>query len=294
MEIISFDNCCTVIKKLLTKANTLYQYIDLANEQSNQFLHKGDILQFTYIQYSLSKIKEEVEEQLGLDFTPLDDYLDSNLQTIPDQNMDSIRKLVLKGINESIEEYRSSRELITNNLMEILGSDSTCILLIGKVDDYLKLVSDKSQLEKHSFVCVDLDMAQSLGKFGLNVTVVRESHIFALMSKFDKIIISVYALLADTSVLTMTGSLNVCHLAKYFKKPVVVTLQNHLISSKHAEQLQAVDKLKLPFEKQNIGLKSPYEFVSLENVDIFVTSQGNYPSSYAYQLVREFGKGFKI
>ena len=286
-----FESCCAKIKKMLTKSSSLNMYLDLVNLESEKKLKDGCILEYNTIKYALSKIKEEVEEELGLDYTPLDDYLESHAPHFEDKSMEVSRKWVLKGINECIEENKDSGSIIASNVLDALVGDSCCILIVGNVEHYLKLV-DKSAIMGHHFISINMDQAQLLGKHGLNVTFILESHIFAIMPKIDKILIHIHVLLADTSFVAITGASTICHAAKYFRKPVLITVPNHSICGKHSEQLAFTKQLQLIQPEQPSGIKSQFDIIQLDSIDILITSQGIYPSTYAYQLTREFARGF--
>eukprot|EP00835_Amoeboradix_gromovi_P000118 NODE_4_length_55019_cov_0.425091.p20 type:complete len:293 gc:universal NODE_4_length_55019_cov_0.425091:6633-7511(+) len=290
---LEFDQCCTLIKKLLTKSSTLYQYLDLVNQQNQTFLLNGYILQYNTIKYCLSKIKEEVEEELALDYTPLDEYLESRMCSIPDRPMNTSRKLVLKGINECMEENKDSCNVIANRLVESLTGDTSYILVAGDVEHYFRVI-DKSLIENHLFICLDMDQAHALGKYGLKVLFILESHLFSIMPKIDKVLLNIHLLLSSTSIVAKTGTSNICSIAKYFRIPVIATVPNQAISSQHAEQLIDVKQLQLPRPVKANGIKSQYDIIPIDHVDILVTSQGIYSSTYAYQLTREFARGFEV
>ena len=290
---LSFDHCCMLIKKFLAKSSNLYQYLDYCNQQANTFLVNGYILQYNAIRYALSKIKEEIEEELGIDYSPLDNYLENECGSIPDRPMELTRKLILKGINECVEENKESFEMLYEKIIEIIGTQPFKILINGGIDTYLTAM-DKQLLNKHHYVCLEPTQADCIGKCGLKSTFILPSQLFTIMPKIDIVLINAIVLSSDTSIIAMNGTLNTCHVAKYNKIPIVVVVTNNSICSKHFQELTTAKQLKIENTINAPTPRSNYDIIPLDLVDILCTSQGLYPSSYAYQLVREYSRGFKV
>ncbi|KAJ1909787.1 GCD complex subunit gcd7 [Mycoemilia scoparia] len=140
-------------------------------------------------------------------------------------------------------------------------------------------------------------MAKSLSNHGIEVAVVPDSAVFALMSQVNKVIIGTHTVMANGALVAPSGSQLVASAAKFHSIPVVVCAELYKFSpifpfyEKSFNILVSPDSI-LPYKDgdlaSHIDVINPYyDYVAPELIDVFVDQTGGHPPSYLYRLLQE-------
>ncbi|CAG8722275.1 4902_t:CDS:2, partial [Ambispora leptoticha] len=185
-----------------------------------------------------------------------------------------------------------------------LFNNSEIIMTIGKsktVETFLKTAAKKLKFQvvvaETSPTYSGHEMALSLSQAGIDTTVITDSAIFAVMSRVNKVILGIHAVLANGGLIAVSGTQMVASAAKHHSTPVVVCTGLYKLSPLYPYDVDSFNDLVAPdsvlnFDQgelvDNITLLNPYyDYVTPEHVDLFITNTGGHPPSYLYRLINE-------
>ncbi|KAG9303727.1 hypothetical protein G9A89_018624 [Geosiphon pyriformis] len=178
------------------------------------------------------------------------------------------------------------------------------IMTIGKSKTVEAFLTAAAKKLKFSVVVAETsptygghEMALKLSKAGIDTTVITDSAIFAVMSRVNKVILGIHAVLANGGLIAVSGTQMVAAAAKHHSTPVVVCTGLYKLSPLYPydedwfNDLVAPDPV-LSFDEgdlvDKVTLLNPYyDYVTPEHVDLFITNTGGHPPSYLYRLINE-------
>ncbi|XP_063390915.1 translation initiation factor eIF2B subunit beta [Cydia fagiglandana] len=139
-------------------------------------------------------------------------------------------------------------------------------------------------------------MAARLSAAGVPVTVLGAAAACAVMSRVNKVVVSVEAALAGGAALGAAGLHAVTAAAKHYGVPVVALCGLHALSPLHARDPAHLNSLlaphpALPYQMAASGLAHVYaprhDLIPADNVTLYITNLGGSSPSYIYRLLSE-------
>ncbi|CAI5747332.1 unnamed protein product [Peronospora destructor] len=209
---------------------------------------------------------------------------------------------VMEGIAELVDEIDSLHVNIADQAMEYIHTDEV-ILTFGlslSVEAFLKTAA-----KKRSFKVIVVESAPSLNgqrtahalaESGIDVTVIPDSAVFALMARVNKVVVPAVAVVANGGLIAQSGLQNIALAAKKCSVPVVCVAGLIKLSPLYAHDLDVLSELLSPssiysYEDtvDNLEVLNPaYDYVPPECVRIFITNTGAHQPSYIYRLLAEY------
>ncbi|RQM10720.1 hypothetical protein DD237_002278 [Peronospora effusa] len=138
--------------------------------------------------------------------------------------------------------------------------------------------------------------AHALAESGIDVTVIPDSAVFALMARVNKVVVPAAAVVANGGLIAQSGLQNIALAAKKCSVPVVCVAGLIKLSPLYAHDLDVLSELLAPssiysYEDtvDNLEVLNPaYDYVPPECVRIFITNTGAHQPSYIYRLLAEY------
>ncbi|CAI6338077.1 unnamed protein product [Periconia digitata] len=143
----------------------------------------------------------------------------------------------------------------------------------------------------------DDDKWKCLTELGIPVYVIPDSHVFAIMSRVNKVILATHTVLANGGLVAAGGAHLIAQAAKSHQTPVVVLSGVYKLSPVYPFDL---DEL---IEYGNVGAVVPYEdgefvdkvdvehplydYVPADLVDLYITNLGGHAPSFLYRIVAD-------
>jgi len=232
------------------------------------------------------------------------DSLQNNLfQTTRSQvfvSESDLKPIMIEAISEIINEIETSVQNISAQSLEHIHTNEI-VLTIGKsntVEAFLKSAARKRKfyviiaeaepyLEGH-------DLASNLSKVGLDVTVIPDSAIFAVISRVNKVIIGTKSIFANGGLKAKTGTHALALAAKHHNIPLIVCASSFKLSVEHfcnsnnlSDSNPADDILAVDFHPNVSVLNPSFDYVPPELITLFIFNTASNPPSYVYRLLRE-------
>ncbi|XP_037937090.1 translation initiation factor eIF-2B subunit beta [Teleopsis dalmanni] len=216
-----------------------------------------------------------------------------------------LREALLDHLQEIETELETSCENICIQAEEHIHS-SEVILTLGhsrSVEHFLKRAIKKRQsltiiIAECAPDCRGHNLAASLATGNVEIIVIPDSAIFAMMSRVNKVIIGTHSVLANGGLRAACGSHTVALAAKHYSVPVIVLAPMYKLSPVYlcsyeqdafnlvgcAENVISYDSLAARFAK----VYSPiFDYVPPELVTLFISNMGGHAPSYVYRLLTE-------
>ncbi len=207
-------------------------------------------------------------------------------------------------VNELEDLYKNINEQVVNHI-----HSGEIILTSGRsktVELFLKAAAAK-KLDFQVIICEGApgnsghSMAKVLADAGLDVTLINDSAVFAVMARVNKVILPAHAVLANGSLMTPSGGNLVALAAKHNSVPVVCTTglfklcptfphegqdtMNDLLSPSSVMEYAEVQAKLL----EDIEFVNPlHDIIKPEHVDLFITNVGSFQPSFLYRLLAEY------
>ncbi|KAJ8704118.1 hypothetical protein PYW07_013412 [Mythimna separata] len=153
----------------------------------------------------------------------------------------------------------------------------------------LILAEGAEQSESHA-------MANRLSAAGVSVTVISSASIYAVMSRVNKVVISVKAAMGGGAVLAEAGLHAVTQAARHYCVPVLALAPLYKLSPVHDVShfnAYAAPHTALPYERHelatdNMHVYAPmYDFAPPDHITLFITNLGGSSPSYMYRMLSE-------
>ncbi|XP_054730351.1 translation initiation factor eIF-2B subunit beta [Anastrepha obliqua] len=216
-----------------------------------------------------------------------------------------LRDALLDHLQEIETELETSSENICAQAEEHIHS-SEVILTLGhsrSVESFLKLAAKKRQfltiiIAECAPDCRGHNLAAKLASGNVEIIVIPDSAIFAMMSRVNKVIIGTHSVLANGGLRAACGSYTVALAAKHYSVPVIVLSPMYKLSPVHlcsyeqdafnlvgcAGDVIGYDSLA----SHSAKVYSPiFDYVPPELVTLFISNIGGHAPSYVYRLLTE-------
>ncbi|KAF1849898.1 translation initiation factor eIF-2B subunit beta [Cucurbitaria berberidis CBS 394.84] len=143
----------------------------------------------------------------------------------------------------------------------------------------------------------DSDRWKPLTEAGIQVYVIPDSHIFAIMSRVNKVILATHTVLANGSLVAAAGAHMIAKAAKEHKTPVVVLSGVYKLSPVYPFDIDELIEhgdagSVVPYEDgefvDKVDVENPlYDYVPADLVDLYITNLGGHAPSYLYRIVAD-------
>lgn len=139
-------------------------------------------------------------------------------------------------------------------------------------------------------------MANRLSAAGVPVTVISAASIYAVMSRVNKVVISVKAALGGGAVLSEAGLFSVTLAARHYRVPVLALVPLYKLCPIHdltpfnssGSPHTALSYDRHEATSDNVHVYAPmYDFAPPDHVTLFITNLGGSSPSYMYRMLSE-------
>ncbi|DAZ96449.1 TPA: hypothetical protein N0F65_006495 [Lagenidium giganteum] len=213
-----------------------------------------------------------------------------------------LKASVMEGIAELIDEIESLHVNIADQAMEYIHADEVILTygLSTSVEEFFKTAAKKREFK---VIVVESapslngqKMAHTLSEQGIDVTVIPDSAVFALMARVNKVVIPAAAVVANGGLIAQTGLHNIALAAKKCSVPVVCVAGLIKLCPLYPHDLDVLNQLVAPstifnYEDalENVEVLNPaYDYVPPEFVSLYITNTGAHQPSYIYRLLAEY------
>nr|CAD7202546.1 unnamed protein product [Timema douglasi] len=216
-----------------------------------------------------------------------------------------LKPSVIEHIGEFQMELETSSDNISRQAIELIHSDEI-ILTLGHstaVKTFLKKAATQRTFEVIVAECAPFcrghEMAASLAKSKIEVTLISDTAIFALMSRVNKVIIGTHTVMANGGLRAVCGSHTVALAAKHYSVPVIVLAPLYKLSPQYlcSYEQDAFNSFVSPEGilhysdgaiRSKVHVYNPvFDYVPPELVTLFVSNTGGHAPSYVYRLLSE-------
>ncbi|KAF3032598.1 GCD complex subunit gcd7 [Didymella heteroderae] len=141
------------------------------------------------------------------------------------------------------------------------------------------------------------DKWKPLTEAGIQVYVIPDSHVFAIMSRVNKVILATHTVLANGSLVAAAGAHMIAKAAKEHQTPVVVLSGVYKLSPVYPFDIDELIEHGdaggvVPYEDgdfvDKVDVENPlYDYVPADLVDLYITNLGGHAPSYLYRIVAD-------
>ncbi|ORY12260.1 hypothetical protein BCR34DRAFT_600815 [Clohesyomyces aquaticus] len=132
---------------------------------------------------------------------------------------------------------------------------------------------------------------------GIQVVMIPDSHVFAIMSRVNKVILATHTVLANGGLVAAAGAHMIAKAAKVHQTPVVVVSGVYKLSPVYPFDIQELIEYGdagsvVPYEDgdfvDKVDVENPlYDYVPADLVDLYITNLGGHAPSYLYRIVAD-------
>mmetsp|Transcript_11583 Transcript_11583/g.35398 ORF Transcript_11583/g.35398 Transcript_11583/m.35398 type:complete len:339 (+) Transcript_11583:389-1405(+) len=216
------------------------------------------------------------------------------------ENLRNATSLFLDDMNEALTSMMENAAVA-----EQIHSDEV-ILTFGwstTVEKLLKEAAKKRRFElivaENSPECAGQGLARALASEAkLNVTLIPDVAIFAVMPRVHKVLLEAEAVMANGTMLAPSGTLLVATAARYYAKPILFCAELYKLTPSFPHNSMSVSYLQHPAEilryeiasqMPNVDVLNPaFDHVPSELVSLLLTDSGVHSPSVIYRLVQRF------
>ncbi|KAI0685670.1 eukaryotic translation initiation factor 2B beta subunit [Cytidiella melzeri] len=223
----------------------------------------------------------------------------------PDSFAKSLKPVLMEAIQDVLDELETVYDNVSKNAKDHIHSDEI-ILTIGHSKTVEAFLKSAAHYRSYTVIVAETspsysghEMARSLSSAGISTFLVPDSSIYAIMSRVNKVILGAHAILANGGMFAITGSLLATSAARVHSVPVVVCAGQFKLTPlwNLYHEFGALDfadpSSVLGFEEgrlvgKEVEVVNPYyDYVEPEQVDVFITNDGDHPPSSVYRLIKE-------
>ncbi|KAJ2399187.1 GCD complex subunit gcd7 [Coemansia sp. RSA 2559] len=225
--------------------------------------------------------------------------------TLSKRTMDMFRlkSSIMQEINDYIDALDGTEDDIAENALDYIHS-SEVILTCGRsrtVEQFLRAAARKRKFHVIVTECAPRydghEQARALKCPNIEVVVIPDSAVFAIMSRVNKVILGTRVVMANGGLIATSGTHMVAAAARHHSTQVVVCAGQYKHSPSFPfdddrfNTLMSPDGV-LPYSDgelvDSVEVASPsYDYVPPELIDILVDNTGSHLPSYLYRLLQE-------
>ncbi|KAL8584274.1 hypothetical protein ACOMHN_014693 [Nucella lapillus] len=265
-------------------ANMVRRVLRIVREEFNTIGEEGKKLEKTSYDSNGSPLKKEV--------------LCDITQPCP-----QLKGAVIESIGELMTEMDGCVENIASQSLEHIHADET-ILTFGysrTVEAFLKNAAKKRKFnvivsEAEPYFSGQI-LAKNLAEKDIKVTIIPDTHIYAMMRKVNKAIIGTHTIMAEGGCKVPCGIFNVAQAAKDHKVPLFVCAATYKLCPEQfrSENQPNFQKYASPdlFLEMLDGMGELdisnviYEYIGPEYINLFIFNTGTNAPSHVYRLLKD-------
>jgi translation initiation factor eIF-2B subunit beta len=194
---------------------------------------------------------------------------------------------------KAVEHIHASEVVLTYSHLQIAVAFLCAAAAKRKYDVYV--AETAPGLEGHKAAKA---IASEAGASGINVTVISDAAVFALMSRVHKVIIGAHAVMANGGLVVHAGGHAIALAAHHFRVPVVVVTGLHKLCPVYPHDQDSVNAFgdaasSLPMIEaggaiNDIDVVSPvFDYIPPQLVSLLITDTVMCAPSYVYRLLAE-------
>lgn len=248
-----------------------------------------------------------------------------NLERLGDSSSKTgdLKAEVLEGIRELLDELDQSDELIAANALDHIHSNeiilthtaSTSVqkfLLAAAKKRKFTVVHAEAHPNDHDATHATIltgkkkdasddsdaeDRWKPLTAAGITVVLIPDSHVFAIMSRVNKVILATHTVLANGGLVAAAGARVIAKAAKVHRTPVIVVSGVYKLSPVYPFDIEELIEYGdagnvVPYEDgdfvDKVDVDNPlYDYVPADLVDLYITNLGGHAPSYLYRIVAD-------
>jgi translation initiation factor eIF-2B subunit beta len=221
--------------------------------------------------------------------------------------IDEFRRSIIQSINDLIDELENITSVISEKAVEHIHSDEI-ILTFG----YSRTVAAflNAAAKKRSFTLIIVEgypslaesahkMAKSLAETApsLDIIVLGDSAVFAVMSRVNKVILGAHAIMANGGLVAGAGSSMITQCAVSLNVPVLVVAGTYKLCMQYPYNDEELIEVVGPEQVaggandlllRNVSVLNPqFDYVPPHGIEIYITNLGVHPQSSLYKLMSE-------
>jgi len=219
----------------------------------------------------------------------------------------NLRGDIVEAIDELLSELETSIENITTQSLEHIHSDEV-ILTAGHSRTVEKFLIQAGRKRSIKVIVAEgapyfqgHKMAAKLSEDKIDVTLITDSAVFAIMSRVNKVILGTHSILADGGLQSVAGSHMIAVAASHHSVPLIVVSAMYKLSPQFFRSTEH-DTFNRFFSPEKVfplanggSLISPslhipcplFDYVPPELVTLFVSNIGGHAPSYVYRLLSD-------
>ncbi len=218
----------------------------------------------------------------------------------------NIKGPVLEAVRTFIDDLRELHSSISQQALEHIHEHEV-VLTFGRSRTVLEFFKAAARKRRFSVIVAETapsfegrQTALDLSREGIATTLVTDSAVFALMSRVNKVIIGVRAVLANGGLLAHSGAFLIAMAAKVHHVPLVVLSGLYKFTPLYPSEDQDTfadmgpPTHVLSFDETDTGndgdviVQNPsYDYVPPTHVSLYISNQGGYSPPYIYQILAE-------
>mmetsp|Transcript_10251 Transcript_10251/g.23373 ORF Transcript_10251/g.23373 Transcript_10251/m.23373 type:complete len:387 (+) Transcript_10251:1-1161(+) len=215
-----------------------------------------------------------------------------------------LKPAIVQQIEDLVDEIHAISSNIAEQSLEHIHANEL-ILSIGfslTVVNFLRFAAQKGR--KFEVMVAETaprfsghELARELAAYGIQVTVLPDSAIFAVMSRVNKVIVGTHAVLANGGLCAPSGMHHVALAAKHHSVPVVVCTGLYKLSPLFAHDQDTFNQLRSPCDvlgseeamyNERVRVLNPeFDYVPPDLLSLYITNLGGHNPSYIYRLLAE-------
>ena len=226
----------------------------------------------------------------------------------------NIKQPVLEAVRTFIDDLGELHEDISRQALEHIHEQEV-VLTFGRSKTVMEFLKAAARKRTFSVIVAESapqyegrQTARDLSREGIKATVVTDSAVFALMTRVNKVIIGVRAVLANGGLLAHAGAYLIAMAAKAHHVPLVVLSGLYKFTPLYPSEDQDTfadmgpPNAVMPFDEADmvvrhhddaldagIVVKNPlYDYVPPSHVSLFISNQGGIMPPYIYQILAEY------
>jgi len=217
----------------------------------------------------------------------------------------NLKSDIMDSIAELITEIETSEVDIAAQASEHIHSNET-IMTIGHSKTVEAFLKNAAKSNYHLIVaeCAPFyhgrKMAASLAECGIQVTLIADSSIFAMMAQVNKVIIGTHSVMANGGLKGVCGTYTMALAAKHYSVPLIVCAPMFKLCpqfvcsidqdgfNQFASPVQVISSSEGQLISSAEIFNPVYDYVPPELVTLFISNSGGHAPSYIYRLLSEF------
>ncbi|KAK8793504.1 hypothetical protein WA158_004863 [Blastocystis sp. Blastoise] len=227
------------------------------------------------------------------------------MNSLKDINEEEYKETILEVVEEEIiHDINYAYEGIQKKTDTYINNHDT-IMIHGESHTVTQLLISLNKTKHiHIIQCESAPLhnghksAHILCKNNIKTTLIPDANIYAVMKQVDKVILPAHTVLANGGVLCQSGAYLLAMAARYYRIPVIVLSGMYKLCPIYTNDQHQFNDINspqtvLPFAKRNEDLIKTniinpiYDYIPPEYINIIITSNGEYPPSAIFRLIRE-------